>query len=146
MKCLKKLTFTEAGYGLTILRIILGIVFMAHGSQKLFGLFGGYGLEGTGKFMESLGLTPGYLMALLAGSGEFFGGLLVLLGLFSRIGAFLTMIVSVVAFFSVHISHGFFMSNGGFEYILVLLVASIAIMIEGGAKYSIDNLLFKRFK
>lgn len=144
MRYLKKLTFTEAGYGLTILRIILGIVFMAHGSQKLFGVFGGYGLEGTGKFMESLGLTPGYLMALLAGSGEFLGGLLVLLGLFSRIGAFLTAAVSVVAFLSVHISHGFFMSSGGFEYILVLLVASIAIMIEGGAKYSIDSLLFKK--
>lgn len=144
MRYLKKLTYTEAGYGLTILRIILGIVFMAHGSQKLFGLFGGYGLEGTGKFMESLGLTPGYLMALLAGSGEFFGGLFVLLGLFSRIGAFLTAVVSVVALLSVHISHGFFMSNGGFEYILVLLATSIAIIIEGGAKYSIDNLLFKK--
>ena len=118
MKCLKKLTFTEAGYGLTILRIILGIVFMAHGSQKLFGLFGGYGLEGTGKFMESLGLTPGYLMALLAGSGEFFGGLLVLLGLFSRIGAFLTMIVSVVAFFSVHITYS---SSCLFLYLLISL-------------------------
>ena len=64
---------TRGGYGLAVLRIVVGLTFMAHGSQKLFGLFGGYGLAGTGQWLESVGIAPGYFMALLAGSGEFFG-------------------------------------------------------------------------
>ncbi|WP_147461191.1 DoxX family protein, partial [Pseudomonas savastanoi] len=70
---IKSVLSTRAGYGLTLLRVIVGIAFIAHGSQKLFGAFGGYGLEGTAQYMESLGLTPGYLMALMSGSAEFFG-------------------------------------------------------------------------
>ncbi len=72
---LNALFSTRAGAGLSVIRILVGIIFMAHGAQKLFGLFGGYGLEGTGQWMESIGLAPGYLMALLSGSAEFFGGL-----------------------------------------------------------------------
>ena len=68
-----------AGWAPLALRIPIGIIFVAHGAQKLFGAFGGYGLEGTGQFMDSLGLSPGYLMALLAGAAEFFGGLALLL-------------------------------------------------------------------
>lgn len=138
-----KLIKTKESYGLFILRIIIGIVFMAHGSQKLFGLFGGGGLEGTAKFMGSLGLEPAYFMALLSGSGEFFGGLLLVLGLLTRFGALNTFMVSLVAFLSVHISKGFFMSNGGFEYVLVLGAASLALLVEGGGKYSIDKVLSK---
>lgn len=140
---LKKLTQTNDSYGLLILRVFLGIVFMAHGSQKLFGLFGGYGLEGTGQFMSSLGLEPGYLMACLSGGGEFFGGLLLVLGLLTRFGALNTFIISLVGMFTVHISKGFFMSNGGVEYILILAVMSLAIMIEGGGKLSIDKSISK---
>lgn len=138
-----KLVKTNESYGLFIIRVITGIVFMAHGSQKLFGLFGGGGLEGTAKFMGSLGLEPAYFMALLSGSGEFFGGLLLVLGLLTRFGALNTFIVSLVALLSVHISKGFFMSNGGFEYVLVLGAASLALLIEGGGKYSLDKTLTK---
>lgn len=69
---------TNAGWSALALRISVGIIFAAHGAQKLFGWFGGYGLEGTGQWMASIGLAPGYLMALLAGSAEFFGGLALL--------------------------------------------------------------------
>lgn len=140
---LKKLANTNESYGMLLLRVVIGITFMMHGSQKLFGMFGGGGLEGTAKFMSSLGLEPSYLMALMAGSGEFFGGLFLLIGLMTRPAAVLTSIVSLVALFSVHISKGFFMSNGGFEYILVLLIASIVLLIEGGGKYSLDKKLIK---
>ena len=75
---------TRAGYGLTILRIFVGIIFAAHGSQKLFGWFGGYGLAGTAQWMESIGLAPGTLMALLSGGTEFFAGLALIIGLLAR--------------------------------------------------------------
>src|SRR3990167_7790796 len=81
---IKSVVATQAGYGLTIVRIIAGLTFAAHGSQKLFGWFGGYGLVGVGQWMESIGLAPGYQMALLAGSAEFFGGLALVIGLLAR--------------------------------------------------------------
>lgn len=74
-----KIVATHAGWAPLSLRVPVGIIFIAHGSQKLFGWFGGYGLEGTGQFMATLGLNPGYLMALLAGGAEFFGGLALLI-------------------------------------------------------------------
>ena len=81
---INKVLFTRAGYGLTILRIFVGIIFAAHGSQKLFGAFGGYGIAGTAQWMESIGLAPGHLMAILAGGTEFFGGLALIIGLLAR--------------------------------------------------------------
>ena len=73
--------------GLLIIRLVVGLSFIAHGAQKLFGWFGGYGLKGTGGWMDSLGMKPGVLMALMAGLGEFVGGLLFAAGLFTPIGA-----------------------------------------------------------
>lgn len=145
-ECLNKLTQTNAGTGITILRLVVGITFMMHGAQKLFGMFGGGGLAGTTKFMASLGLEPAALMAFMAGLGEFGGGLLLVLGLFTRLGALGTAIVSLVAMFSVHISKGFFMSTGGYEYALVLLAASIAILIEGAGKWSVDKCVISKNK
>lgn len=98
------------------LRIPAGIIFMAHGAQKLFGAFGGYGLEGTGQWMASIGLEPGYLMALAAGSAEFFGGLALLLGLLTRPAALVLAVTMIVAILSVHIGNGLFMSNNGYEF------------------------------
>lgn len=100
---IKSVLTTRAGYGLTLLRVIVGIAFIAHGSQKLFGAFGGYGLEGTAQYMESLGLTPGYLMALMSGSAEFFGGVGLLLGLLARPAAVVVIVLLLVAIFTVHI-------------------------------------------
>ncbi|GAC16625.1 DoxX family protein [Aliiglaciecola lipolytica] len=125
------------------LRIPVGIIFIAHGAQKLFGAFGGYGLEGTGQFMASLGLEPGYLMAVLAGATEFFGGLLILFGLLTRPAAIVTAITMVVAILTVHIGNGLFMSNGGYEFGLALLAASVSLVISGAGKLSLDNVIVK---
>ncbi len=140
---IKTVLNTRAGYGITLLRIIVGILLMAHGSQKLFGFFGGYGLEGTGQYMASLGLTPGYLMALLSGSAEFFGGLALFLGLLARPAALVVSIMLAVAILSVHIHNGLFMANNGYEYGLALMAASLAILIEGGGRFSVDRAIAK---
>lgn len=134
---------TRAGYGLTVVRIIVGIIFIAHGSQKLFGAFGGYGLEGTGQYMESIGLTPGYLMALLSGSAEFFGGVAMLIGLLARPAAVVLIGLLVVAILSVHIGNGLFMANNGYEFALALLGGAIAVLIEGAGKLSVDGAIAK---
>ena len=137
-------TESDSGLSLLILRITIATVFMAHGSQKLFSWFGGYGLEGTGQWMESIGLAPGYLMALLAGSGVFFGGLLLLFGLLTRASSLVLAITMFVAIFSVHFANGFFMSANGYEFAFVLLGASVALMFSGAGRYSLDALLLNK--
>lgn len=128
------------------LRIAAGIIFMAHGAQKLFGWFGGYGLEGTGQWMASIGLEPGYFMALMAGSAEFFGGLFLLLGLLTRATSLVLAFTMLVAIVTVHLPNGLFMSNNGYEFGLALMVISISTTISGAGRFSIDNLLNVRFK
>jgi putative oxidoreductase len=136
---IKSLVSTQAGYGLTLLRVIAGLTFAAHGAQKLFGWFGGYGLAGVGQWMESIGLAPGYLLALLAGSAEFFGGLALIIGLLVRPAAAVLALTMLVAIFSVHLVNGFFMSNNGYEFALALLAISLAVLIEGAGKLSLDK-------
>ncbi len=126
------------------LRVLAGIIFTAHGAQKLFAWFGGYGLDGTGQWMESIGLAPGFLMALLAGSAEFFGGLLLIFGLLTRPSAFVLAITMLVAIFSVHFEHGLFLANNGYEFGLALLAISLALVFQGGGKFSIDNVISKK--
>ncbi|MGO3408543.1 DoxX family protein [Marinomonas sp.] len=141
LQLLKKLVTTNNSLSAFILRAPIGIILMAHGSQKLFGWFGGYGLEGTGQWMSSIGLDPGYLMALLSGSAEFFGGLALLIGLLTRPAAFVVAFTMLIAIFSVHISHGLFASNGGYEYALSLFVVAIAILIQGAGRFSVDKMI-----
>ncbi|EKO3655818.1 DoxX family protein [Vibrio metschnikovii] len=141
-----KLVESKSGYSTLALRIPIGIVFMAHGAQKLFGWFGGYGLEGTGQWMASIGLGPGMLMAFLAGSGEFFGGLAILLGILTRPAAAVLSVTMLVAIFAVHFEHGLFMSNGGYEFALALLVASVSLMMSGAGKLSIDQIISQRLR
>lgn len=136
---IQTLTNTTSGIASTILRIPVGLILMAHGAQKLFGLFGGYGLEGTGQFMASLGLEPGYLMALLAGSAEFFGGLALVIGLLVRPASAVIAFTMLIAIFTVHFSNGLFMSNGGYEYALTLLVAAVSLAFSGAGDYSVDK-------
>ncbi|MCP3130220.1 DoxX family protein [Shewanella sp. KJ2020] len=128
------------------LRIPIGIILLAHGSQKLFGWFGGYGLEGTGQWMASIGLTPGYLMALMAGSSEFFGGLFLLLGLLTRPTALVLSFTMLVAIFSVHIGNGLFLTNNGYEFGLALLAATVSLTFSGAGKFALDNLFASRIK
>lgn len=135
---------TDAGWSPLALRIPVGIIFVAHGAQKLFGAFGGYGLEGTGQFFASLGLTPGYLMALLAGSAEFFGGLALLLGLLVRPAAAALAFSMVIAIFAVHIGNGLFMAKNGYEYALALLAVSVSLLISGAGRLSADALIAAR--
>ncbi|MBT0117200.1 DoxX family protein [Vibrio alginolyticus] len=139
---LQKITTSNAGYSALSLRVPIGIIFMAHGAQKLFGWFGGYGLEGTGQWMASIGLGPGVLMALLAGSAEFFGGLFILLGLLTRPAAVALALTMVVAIFSVHF--GLFMANNGYEFGLALLAASVSLAFSGAGKAALDNFLNKK--
>ncbi|EEX36361.1 DoxX family protein [Vibrio metschnikovii] len=141
-----KLVESKSGYSTLALRIPIGIVFMAHGAQKLFGWFGGYGLEGTGQWMASIGLGPGMLMAFLAGSGEFFGGLAILLGILTRPAAAVLSVTMLVAIFAVHFEHGLFMSNGGYEFALALLAASVSLMMSGAGKLSIDQIISQRLR
>jgi putative oxidoreductase len=138
---INRLLATDSQLGSLALRLPLGIIFMAHGAQKLFGWFGGYGLEGTGQWLASIGLAPGYLMALLAGSGEFFGGLAILLGLLTRPAAAVLAFTMAVAILSVHLGNGLFMSNNGSEFALALLAGSVALALLGGGRWSLDRVL-----
>ena len=138
---IQRLLATNAGWGTLALRIPTGIIFAAHGAQKLFGCFGGYGLEGTGQWMASIGLAPGYSMALLAGSAEFFGGLALVLGLFVRPATAALAFSMLVAILTVHIDKGLFVTNNGYEYGLALLAIAVSLVVTGGGRASLDQTL-----
>jgi putative oxidoreductase len=123
------------------LRIVVGLGFAAHGSQKLFGIFGGHGVEGTAGFFEQIGLRPGKLHAWAAGATEFFGGLLIALGLVTPIAAAGLIAVMTAAVLTVHIKNGFFATNQGYEYNLVLAAALFALAGIGAGQWSLDNAL-----
>ncbi|MBK8859239.1 MAG: DoxX family protein [Opitutaceae bacterium] len=138
----KLLSTNPRNWSPVALRLVLGLVMAAHGAQKLFGWFGGYGLQGTaGFFADKLGLTPGIFWATLAGSGEFFGGLLLILGLATRFAALNTAVVMLVAIITVHNS-AFFMP-AGMEFALSLLAMSVALVVSGGGALSADSKLTK---
>lgn len=136
-------TTEENSFSATILRFGVGIILAAHGSQKLFAWFGGYGLKGTGQWMDSIGLTPGYWMALLAGSAEFFGGIALIIGFLTRPAAIVCAFTLLVALFVVHLGNGFFLSTNGFEYAFALSIACLAIATQGAGKWSIDHYITK---
>lgn len=147
MKALiQTLTQTASSWAPLALRLPVGIIFMAHGAQKLFGWFGGYGLEGTGQWMASIGLEPGYLMALLSGSAEFLGGLAILIGLLTRPAALVAAFTMIIAIVTVHIDNGLFMSNNGYEFGLALFAASVSLLISGAGNLSLDKPLQQALK
>lgn len=141
---INKVFATNAGWGAVALRIPVGVIFAAHGAQKLFGWFGGYGLQGTAGWLESIGLAPGMLMALLAGGAEFLGGLALIVGVLTRPAALALVIAMLVAIFKVHIANGLFMANNGYEFGLALLAASVALLISGAGRASVDELISQR--
>lgn len=141
---IKRLLETDASWASLALRIPVGIIFVGHGAQKLFAWFGGYGLEGTGQYMASQGLEPGFLMALLAGSAEFFGGLALLFGVFTRVAGVVLAFTMLIAGVVVHGAGGLFLSNGGYEYALALLSSSVALVFLGGGAFSVDRFLSQR--
>lgn len=126
---------------LLIVRLIVGLAIAAHGAQKLFGWFGGYGLAGTGNFFEQLGWRPGRAFALGAGLGEFGGGVLTLLGLGGPIGPALIVMVMVAAIFSVHISKGFWAQDGGYELPVMYISTALALAFAGFGVISLDRAL-----
>jgi putative oxidoreductase len=120
-----------------VLRIVVGLVMAGHGSQKLFGWFGGPGFDATANAMAGMGLKPGVVMAALAGGGEFFGGILLILGLFTRLAALNVAVIMAVGIFVAHAS-SFFLPSG-MEYALTLLAAALVLLETGGGALSADS-------
>jgi putative oxidoreductase len=127
--------------GLTLLRAAVGGAFFAHGTQKLFGWFGGPGLQGMSKGFEQLGLRPGKRSALVAGGAEAGGGALLATGLLTPLGSAAVIGVMDQAVRSVHWQKGFFNTSGGYEYNLVLAAAAFALADTGPGPLSLDRAL-----
>ncbi|HLS27859.1 MAG TPA: DoxX family protein [Opitutales bacterium] len=138
----QKLTATSNSLALLPARLVLGLIFMAHGAQKLFGWFDGGGVEGTSKMLDSLGLGFGAssAMAVVVGAGEVLAGVLLFLGLFARIGGALVIVIMAVGIIKVH-SNAFFVSSGGMEFALILLTIGIPFLLKGAGGLSIDRML-----
>lgn len=126
---------------LLTMRALLGVVFIAHGAQKLFGAFGGEGLHRQADQMLELGLEPEMLFAVLVGVAEFGGGLLLILGLLTPLGAAAIAGVMVGAIATVSGTNGFFVQDNGFEYNLLLMGIALALLAFGPGRYSVDHRL-----
>jgi len=127
-----------------LLRITAGLLLVPHGAQKLFGWFGGYGLEATGQFFATkLGLPP--VLALVAGLVEFVGGLMLAAGLLTRPVAALVFGLMAVAVLQVHLGAGFFWTAGGYEYPLFWAVAALYFVLRGGGRASLDAVIGREF-
>jgi putative oxidoreductase len=127
-------------YGILLLRAVVGLTLFAHGSQKLFGWFGGGGLKGTAGFFGGLGFRPPLAMALMAGLGEA-AGLLFALGLVTPLAAAGMTATMIVAIGAVHWKNGFFAMKGGYEFNLVLLTTAVAVSATGPGRFSLDRAL-----
>ena len=143
---MRKLLATSNDFTLTIVRLVMGIVFFAHGAQKMLGWFGGYGFHGTmGFFTQTMGIPAPF--AFLAICAEFFGGLGLIVGLLTRIAAFGIMVNMVVAVLTVHRFNGFFMNwtgqqkGEGFEYHLLALALGLLLLVKGAGAMSLDRAL-----
>lgn len=127
--------------GLLLVRLVFGLLMAAHGAQKIFGWFGGYGLTGTAGFFDTLGFRPGRVFATAAGASEFLGGVLVAVGLFGPIGPALMLSVMIVAAMSVHRPHGVFATSNGIEVPLLYGAAATALALTGAGVFSMDEAL-----
>jgi putative oxidoreductase len=132
--------------GRTALRFVIGPLFVGHGTQKLFGWFGGHGLDGTGAFFEKLGLKPGRRQAAAAGGAEAVGGALLTLGALTPVAAGLVTGTMITAIRKVHLAKGPWATNGGYEYNLTLIAAMLALTEAGPGRPSVDEAVFPRLK
>jgi len=124
--------------GLLIIRLVIGLTFVGHGAQKLFGWFGGYGIKGTGEWLKTIGFSQGpKIWATLAGLFEFIGGLLFAAGFLTWIGSILIVIVMIDAVYAVHLKNGFWGDRGGYEYNVVLIAVVIGIALTGPGDYTL---------
>ncbi|MEJ8547871.1 DoxX family protein [Brevibacillus borstelensis] len=123
--------------GLLIIRLVVGLTFAAHGTQKLFGWFGGHGLKGTGGWFDSIGMKPGVTMALLAGLSELVGGLLFAAGVGAWIGAVLIIGTMLAAIVKVHGANGYWATQNGFEYNLTLIAVALGVALIGPGAYTL---------
>lgn len=122
--------------GLLIIRLAVGLTFVGHGAQKLFGWFGGTGPVRFGEYLETLGIkTGGKTWAILAGLFEFIGGLLFSAGLLTWVGAILIIIVMIDAIVTVHGKHGFWLTEGGFEYCFIMIAVVLGVALIGPGTY-----------
>jgi putative oxidoreductase len=128
-------------YGVLVIRLVLGLTVAAHGAQKLFPVLGGYGPRGTGGFFAGLGFRAPVLMALAAGAAEFGGGLLLAAGLLTPLGALAVAIVMLNAIAVVHWRNGFWNTNGGFEFNLLIWATAVGIAATGPGRFSLDRLI-----
>jgi len=124
-------------WGLLVLRLGIGIMFMAHGMQKVFGFFGGPGISGFSKMLSGLGMVPAVFWAYVGSYTELLGGLLLVLGIGVRGSAALLLIFIATAAIKVHFSKGFFLGKGGFEYTMVIASVCIALILMGAGRFSI---------
>jgi len=127
--------------GFLIARLVIGLLIAAHGTQKLFGWFGGHGLKATGEFFGKLGFQPGRLYATSAGLGELVGGLLIALGFLGPVGPAILLAVMIVAAISVHWRNGLFATSNGIELPLLYGTAAVRFALAGPGRYSLDSLL-----
>jgi putative oxidoreductase len=140
-------TYDQLSLGLFLLRIILGAVFFAHGAQKVFGWFGGYGLTGTVGYFKNVVKVPAPL-AYLGPFVEFLGGIALVFGVFTKVAALGILVMMLVATLKVHFPQGFFLSGKGdgkgqgYEFALTLAVISLVLVLLGGGTYSLDNLIY----
>ena len=123
-----------------ILRSFVGVIFMAHGAQKLFGAFGGPGLEGAARYFEQLGFVPGNAWAFAVAVVEFIGGGALLVGLLTRYAALMLAGIMAVAMISVHMPNGFFLPNG-IEFTFLLFAANLALLVGGPGELALDEWL-----
>ena|SRR6266481_7868899 len=129
------------GLGLLIARLVLGLAMAAHGTQKIFGWFGGYGPQGTGGYLESQGYRPGVLFAWGLGLGEVGSGLLTALGLLGPVGPALLISIMLVAAVVGHAGKGFFATGGGYELPVIYSAGALALAFTGPGRLSLDALL-----